>query len=298
MFIASLVGHKFEKALPRSLRAARGANNAVFEAYHENGGTTLSCLVFQQSEVVALNVGDSRIYQLRSGGVSQLTTDDTIANQMRQLRAIDPGLSNPSLGKQLTQFIGMGQDVQFRHFDPRKNSDVTGFLLTSDGVHGMSAETFRDLALYASSPLDVVKRLTTVARWGRSNDNGTVVCVGREVDMVTQEEGSSSERLLIWDSYSRLDILLDSRTWTKDRRGKSTGAKKSSQRKSGQGQLNGPPDLHAGVAQNTREASDAERKTGNEPKQPNGAGTTDDKPSKREPLQLEIIEQTDDKSPD
>jgi serine/threonine protein phosphatase PrpC len=293
MFVASLVGHKFEKALPRGMRSVRAANDEVFKMYHENGGTTLSCVVFQdEKDAMALNIGDSRVYQFRSDGISQLTVDDTVANQIKQIRPGDSGQPNPTFGKQLTQFIGMGSDAEYRHFDLRKEPDDAGYLLTSDGVHSMNGDTFRDITLCAATPLEIVKRLTAVARWGKSNDNGTVLCVGRHRAISLQSLSSFSERLSIWDSHSRLDVLLDTRLWGKERRpGKSPDFKSSRQRKSAGQQSQQLPDLHAGGKAHNSGTSSA--KPGGHGKDPQ---TGANKTVTPEPLQLEIIEHSDDKS--
>jgi len=54
MFVASLVGHRLEKPVSRGIRAARAANDEIFQRYKEDGGTTVS-----MSETAGFTVLDS-----------------------------------------------------------------------------------------------------------------------------------------------------------------------------------------------------------------------------------------------
>jgi serine/threonine protein phosphatase PrpC len=45
-------------------------------------GTTLDALVFSEHELLAVHIGDGRIYRIRDGGVEQLSTDHTLVAEL------------------------------------------------------------------------------------------------------------------------------------------------------------------------------------------------------------------------
>ena len=291
-FIASLLGRKFEKASQRLIRSASAANEELFDRYRENGGTTLSCVLIQQMhDIAGLSVGDSRIYELTSDRLLQLSDDDTLANQIKQIRPNDREIANPAFGKQLTQFIGMGADVQFRPLNIQIGSNgKAGILLTTDGVHGINTDTFKEVVIAAPEPVEVVKRLATLARWGRSTDNATAICVGADFRIPPTGQ-TASERLLIWDSYSQLNILLNTKLWGKERRStKGTTFKRNKYSK--KRHRTDDADLQKqGTLTSEQAAADLRS-------QSTTADTGQHKPTRNQPLQLEIIERNDDQPAD
>lgn len=276
-FAASLLGRKFEKAAQRILRAAHAANDKIFTVYHEHGGTTLSSIVIQDdNDCAAINVGDSRIYRIASDRLTQLTTDDTLANQIQHLRPDQPTHANPAFGKQLTQFIGMGRDVQFRLVDLGSDSfDRTGFLLTSDGIHHLNQDSLRDVTLCAPSSLEVVKRLTTLAKWGKSTDDATVISIGKPL-RPDAAPTKSSNQLAIWDSHSSLHVLLDAASWGKEKRAKAPKRRPRHNRPDESRTESRHPDSHPGTT----------------------TAPSHGKSDKREPLQMEILGKPDEKAAD
>lgn len=103
-------------------------------------GTTLSAALFLGDFAVLAQVGDSRIYRVRSGEVEQLTEDHTlIAWQLKQ------GLITPQEAQKsphrnvITRAVGNRDYVQV---DTMLSSLRAGdrFLLCSDGLHGYLQE--------------------------------------------------------------------------------------------------------------------------------------------------------------
>ena len=75
--------------------AVEHANEAVYLAALENEGmsgmgTTFSALAEQADSVFIAHVGDSRIYLVRDGAISQMTTDHTLVEEMVQKGMITP----------------------------------------------------------------------------------------------------------------------------------------------------------------------------------------------------------------
>lgn len=86
----------------------------------ENMGTTLSALLITENYGVTVHVGDSRIYRLRNGTISPLTTDHTLVQEMideGELSA-ESALHHP-LRHLLTQVLGTGDPLEKADTGPK-----------------------------------------------------------------------------------------------------------------------------------------------------------------------------------
>jgi protein phosphatase len=110
-------------------------------------GTTVTALLLSGDHVAALNVGDSRTYQLRDGELTQLTRDDTYVQAL-----VDQGVLTPDDARRHPQRALVTQAVQGGPFRPagRMIPIQAGdrFLLCSDGLSdyvedAVIAETLR-----------------------------------------------------------------------------------------------------------------------------------------------------------
>ena len=87
--ILSLICSRDYNPKARFYRAVEAANTAIYNRYHERGGTTFSgILVPAKGPAIGINVGDSRIYERSKGRVRQLSIDDTIAGQIQRLKGL------------------------------------------------------------------------------------------------------------------------------------------------------------------------------------------------------------------
>ncbi len=137
-------------------------------------GTTISAMMRFGNHVVCAQVGDSRIYRLRSVEVEQLTEDHTlIAWQLKQ------GLITPEEAKQsrnknvITRAVGNRDYVQV---DLLMCELELGdqFLLCSDGLHGyLKAEELPEVA--ASGGQRAVEAMIALANERGGADNITAV---------------------------------------------------------------------------------------------------------------------------
>lgn len=144
----------------------------------EKMGTTVAMMLVKGAEVILGHVGDSRIYRLRDGELTQLTRDHSLYNQM-----IDAGMdplpdtTQYAYGHVITRALG---------FDSRDNAPDLArlpiepgdiYLLCTDGLtDGLDDEAIcRELS--ASDPGDTCKRLAERAYAQGSKDNITAVVV-------------------------------------------------------------------------------------------------------------------------
>jgi serine/threonine protein phosphatase PrpC len=103
--------------------------------------TTLVSMVVTEEKVYVMHVGDSRVYRVRGGRLTQLTQDHSLVNEMRHAAGTDVTASVEfELGHIVTQYVGAGHSPSP---DIAEFSVQTGdrFLLCSDGLSDILSES-------------------------------------------------------------------------------------------------------------------------------------------------------------
>lgn len=167
-FVADAIGRRAAEIQDRDslLRAAVEVDDALREQALRAGdarlmGSTLAGIVVHEEEILAFNMGDSRIYDLMDG-IAQLSVDDRIA----------PG------SNQITQCFGGRWTREL--FDPHviifPRRIGQRFLLCSDGLTDVVPDA--EIAALADRPLaDLVGALLDAALAGGAPDNVTIIAV-------------------------------------------------------------------------------------------------------------------------
>ena len=193
--------HDLAGQAPRDLVAEtiRNANRAIYErtineSDKQGMGTTVSVLMLSSSRWLIGQVGDSRVYLLRDGALSQLTKDHSYVQEQ-----VDAGLLTPEQARYhpysnvITRCVGAGEEVEADTFTGEfRQGDV--FLVCSDGLTGMVDDRrLQQLLLSRASAGRIVDALIAEANYRGGLDNVTAVVVqilaadGR-VDEETTEE--------------------------------------------------------------------------------------------------------------
>jgi len=142
-------------------------------------GTTLSCLVLKHNQTIIAHVGDSRIYRLRRGHFTCLTTDHTLVQEM-----VFEGLVTPEkaavhpLHHLLTNSVGTAESLEW--VDSRIDRVYAGdrFLLCTDGLHNAVAENDMAKVLGNSwKPRRIAAQLITEALSAGGKDNISVIVI-------------------------------------------------------------------------------------------------------------------------
>jgi PPM family protein phosphatase len=137
-------------------------------------GTTLVGIFMQESRVWILNIGDSRCYRLRDGGMEQCTHDHSLVEeQVRLGRMTADEAARSPMRNVITRAVGTRTEVAADVLElEAKGGDV--FLLCSDGL----SKELRDVQIErllqeADSPSTACERLVESANWAGGRDNIT-----------------------------------------------------------------------------------------------------------------------------
>ena len=122
---------------------------------------TLSALVLCGRSTHLVHVGDSRIYRLREGSLTLLTTDHT--------------LGAPGTTSALTRAVGIQDTLRVDHFKESVHLHDR-YLICSDGVHGsLSRKEIHSLLAKRAAPLETAQQLVEHAKTRTDSDNATAL---------------------------------------------------------------------------------------------------------------------------
>jgi len=192
--------HQIEHALGQALQAA---NLRVFNLAHGADlalrfmQTTLSALVLLGRQAYLAHVGDTRIYLLRDGVLTQLTGDHSEAAELLRLRLITPEQAhNHPRRSVLTRTMGGALQLRpdFQRVAVRAGDR---FLLCTDGLWG-EVEPEALVPALAGPPPEACDRLVALAceRGGSDNVSLSIVHVLDPGPVPTVSPPSRMSRLL------------------------------------------------------------------------------------------------------
>ena len=183
-------------ALKRANRAIH--DRTLTETDKQGMGTTVSALLLAGTRYLIGQVGDSRVYLLRDGGLTQLTKDHSYVQEQ-----VDAGFLTPEQARYhpysnvITRCVGAGNDVEPDIYrGEAREGDL--FLVASDGLTGMVDD--RRLAQLLGSraePERKVQSLIAEANGRGGLDNITAIIV-----QVTETGPSSDDPNLTVETKS------------------------------------------------------------------------------------------------
>lgn len=160
-------------------RAVRTANRRVFEEAEREAslrgmGTTLSAVAVCGGQLIAAQVGDSRVYVLRAGELTQVTRDQTLASALVGAGR-DPAEAALAGGATILQALGVAADVDpsLSMLSLRRGDRV---LLCTDGLYNqLGPGTLQAILDGRSGPEARARALCDAARASGGADNITAV---------------------------------------------------------------------------------------------------------------------------
>lgn len=143
-------------------------------------GTTVVSALMHDAHLVIGHVGDSRLYLLEHGKVSQLTRDDSWAATV--MGGDDPeAMKHHSMRHVLTNVVGARDQTEI-HVSERDLSGGELVLLCSDGLHNVLNEDALAELMTGDDLEAMAKRLVTTAIERGSRDNVTALLVSYSKD--------------------------------------------------------------------------------------------------------------------
>lgn len=145
-------------------------------------GTTVSVLEFSNNSVIAMNLGDSRIYRLRGERLQQLSVDHTVVGRMvRQGQLTQQEAMVHPMNHIITQYLGIFPEEMI--VEPAvtptmilENDDQ--YLICSDGLTDMlSDEELKLIMQTGKNVSDTVNQLMQRAVEAGGRDNITVILI-------------------------------------------------------------------------------------------------------------------------
>ena len=167
----------------RTAQSLRDANRAIYdrmlaETDKQGMGTTASVLLLSDGHYLIGQIGDSRVYMLRDGALTQLTKDHSYVQEQ-----VDAGLLTPEQARYhpysnvITRCVGASEGVEPDLYAGEvRAGDV--FLVASDGLTGMVDDRrLQQILLARSGPGRIVDSLIAEANGRGGLDNITAIVV-------------------------------------------------------------------------------------------------------------------------
>lgn len=203
-----------EKLLPTLIRRV---DDRVRDVLQGRGATTISALVAASNgEVMATNVGDSRIYAWspQKDKLLQISRDDTMENELSDLSFKDPSaLRFRGLGGSLSQAIGetgrASGDLRIKLLG--KDLFPDGAVLATDGAWKGAEDGFNAVVKKAPTAANAVNRALSVAAWSGGIDNASLVAVEKIGATLSSiyDFSVTTPKLSVWLASTKV-VLVDS----------------------------------------------------------------------------------------
>lgn len=167
----------------RLITGIKLANLRIFESAQRNAGqrgmgTTMVSLLAVDDGVLIGHVGDSRVYRLREGKLTQLTEDHSLLNDYIKMKRLSPEeIANFPHKNVIVRALGMKESVKVDCFlDKPEVGDV--YILCTDGLSGpVTDEEIREIMTATRHDLNSTSK-TLIERANKNGgpDNITVIC--------------------------------------------------------------------------------------------------------------------------
>ena len=199
--------YSFQGDARSALEAAiKEANSAIYRRATEGGGnrqmgSTVTALAILGDSALIAQIGDSRAYRYRNGGLRQLTRDHSLVYELLERGEIERDSAEYMFHRNiLTRGLGLRHEVDVDVFELLCIEPGDTFLLSSDGLHELVSEAeMRTILGRHGENLDAAcADLVEAAREAGGPDNITVVLV-----KVSDDELEKTEALL---SLSSIDV--------------------------------------------------------------------------------------------
>jgi serine/threonine protein phosphatase PrpC len=183
-------------ALVAAYQSAHGAIQQYVREHPELAGmgTTCTAAILHDGQLTYGQVGDSRLYLLRSDTIVQLTRDQSYVQQMVDSGVIsaEEAQTHPSRNI-LTSALGSDSTVKADFAEapiPLQARDI--LLLCTDGLHGLVSDAEMLAASSQNSPREACRKLVDLAKERGGPDNITIQIVRIDGTAAAQTEPTTA----------------------------------------------------------------------------------------------------------
>jgi protein phosphatase len=163
------------------LTGFRQAHAAIHDYIREHPefksmGTTCTAAVVREFELYYGHIGDSRLYLVHNGAISQVTRDHSMVNRLVEEGKLTPeeAAIHPDRNV-LTAALGMERQPEAEFSEtPLQLWPGDSVLICSDGLHGLVSDKEMAHVLNSGSPRDACLTLVEMAKQRGGHDNITV----------------------------------------------------------------------------------------------------------------------------
>lgn len=160
------------------------ANDAIFRQAKQSPnltgmGTTLVAMALWNGRAYYTNVGDSRLYRIRSGQCSQLSQDHTLVAEMVRTGLLAAEAANNHPDRHVvSRAIGTHPKVQVDVSESALAIQIgDGFLLCSDGLHDLVDEDEIMEVMAGNTAQQACNRLVELANFRGGYDNISIIII-------------------------------------------------------------------------------------------------------------------------
>jgi len=159
------------------------ANSKVFQMSVSNPelkgmGSTCTALLIINGKTYIAHAGDSRAYLIRNNETVQLTSDQTVAEQLRVSGQITSDDARVSPQRNiLTNAVGIRETIEVEEYEPVDTKPGDSYLLCSDGLSEYITEDELGNIIDNHEPEHACRLLVDIAKGRGGSDNITVQIV-------------------------------------------------------------------------------------------------------------------------
>jgi serine/threonine protein phosphatase PrpC len=197
-------------------RLIRAADEFVRAELKGRGTTTMALLLAAPSgQCIAANIGDSRVYAWNpSGELVQISTDDTVENELRALPGDHRGFMQAHhLRGRISQAIGEpgrgSEDLRIVGFS--RSAFPAGVILGTDGLW-RAADSFDAVVANSEGSAEAVRRAVQLANWCGGGDNASIVAIGNLDKFCAFSATNVPPSLIgatVWIAESKLQLMSE-----------------------------------------------------------------------------------------
>ena len=159
-------------------------------------GTTLALIIITPESIKPYNIGDSRIYNLTGGKLSQISEDHTLTAQKVSMGVLSAEQAKRDRDRhRLTRYLGIFEDEMVIEAEPLETlptNENRRLLICSDGLTDMLPDYRIEKLLNGAAISDAANLLVGEALAAGGKDNTTCIVIDIDVDKKTDVNANVS----------------------------------------------------------------------------------------------------------